>query len=95
LLPAWWTAKSRAACLEESETRGEWSDLTRKVGKAEVVGHYGDAFIPMQLRMFGEQVTGRGPGGQSGAEMIENQMEVEKGLCKSLLISHVPLDLPA
>ena len=57
----------------------EWSSLARKIKKIEVSKHYGDEFTPMQLRMFGEQVYGYGPGGRSGYEMLQTRMIRERG----------------
>lgn len=35
--------------------------------------------MPMQLRVFGEQIIGTGPRGQSGAMMMQMQMRAESG----------------
>jgi hypothetical protein len=34
--------------------------------------------MPMQLRMFAENLYGRGPAGMSGARMLEMQMQIKK-----------------
>lgn len=46
---------------------GKWSELACVIQKSEIIEHYGNLIMPMQLRMFGEQVYQRGPGGMSGA----------------------------
>jgi splicing suppressor protein 51 len=56
-----------------------WSSLSRAVEKSDIVEHYGDPTMPMQLRMLGEQVYGSGPAGQPGASMMELQMRIESG----------------
>ncbi|KAF9134110.1 hypothetical protein BGX30_012043 [Mortierella sp. GBA39] len=84
LLPNWWfMGKAAANCLRMGGGLGatgtEWSSLTRKVNKAAIIDHYANPKMPMQLRMLGEQIYQRGPGGQSGAQMIKLNMEVETG----------------
>jgi splicing suppressor protein 51 len=61
---------------ERGESRGM---LACAVEKSDIVEKYGNPLMPMQLRMFAEQVYGRGPGGQSGAGMIQMQMMAENG----------------
>jgi hypothetical protein len=50
----------------------EWCSLRRSVGKSDVIGRYGDAQFPMQLRLFAEQICRSSliPG-QWGKSMIE------------------------
>jgi hypothetical protein len=43
---------------------GGWSFLANLIEKSDVIEYYGISSMPMQLRMFVEQVYGRG--GQSG-----------------------------
>lgn len=40
-----------------------WSDLTLAVEKGDIVEHYNDPLMPMQLRMLGEQIYGSRLGG--------------------------------
>lgn len=87
LLPSWWSQEKAAAC-EAMGTSGEWSSLASAVEKADVVEHYGNPNMPMQMRMFGEQVYGRGPGGQAGAGMLQVQMMAEQG---DLQTSHLDM----
>lgn len=77
LLPAWWSREKATECARVGTQNG-WSSLGRAVEKSDVMEHYGDSLMPMQLRMFGEQVYGDGPGGQSGAGMRQVQMMAEK-----------------
>jgi splicing suppressor protein 51 len=82
LLPSWWNKKKNAACMASglrAEPGNERGSLACVVKKSDIVEEYGDPLMPMQLRMFAEQVYGRGPGGQSGAMMIQMQMRAEDG----------------
>jgi len=36
---------------------GGWSSLAPMVEKSDILEHYGDSHIPMQLRMLGEQMV--------------------------------------
>ena len=77
LLPSWWNTEK----LEECENFGlgdNWSNLKRKVNKAEITEHYGDDKMPMQMRMFAEAVYMRGPGGHSGKAMRQLMMTMEE-----------------
>lgn len=78
LLPSWWSQEKAVECTDLGLSGG-WSSLASAVGKSEIVEHYGSPVMPMQLRMFGEQVYKTGPGGQSGATMMRLQMQAEKG----------------
>lgn len=72
LLPAWWSAEKTKEC--ERVGRG---DLGCAVEKSDLIEHYKDPMMPMQLRMFGEQIYGSGPGGQSGTMMRQQMMMME------------------
>lgn len=78
LLPKWWARDKAIACERVGMNTG-WSALDCAVEKADVMEHYGNPTMPMQLRMLGEQVYGSGPGGQSGAMVRQIQMMGETG----------------
>jgi splicing suppressor protein 51 len=78
LLPSWWSQEKAAEC-EAVGARAGWSSLSSAVEKADVIKHYGNPEMPMQLRVFGEQVYGRGPGGQGSATLLAMQMMAERG----------------
>ncbi|KAF1851614.1 uncharacterized protein K460DRAFT_362375 [Cucurbitaria berberidis CBS 394.84] len=78
LLPPWWTADKQKECEAFGES-GAWSDLRKKVTKQEMIQHYGDDKMPMQVRMLAEAVYGAGSMGQSGAGMRQVLMQMEKG----------------
>lgn len=77
LLPTWWNDGKRAACEHLGMDPDEWCDLRHCIEKGDIVEHYGDELFPMQLRMFGEAVYQRGPGGVDGKAML-NQMVVQE-----------------
>ncbi|OJD26670.1 hypothetical protein ACJ73_01953 [Blastomyces percursus] len=78
LLPAWWSQGNVAECMAAG-TKGGWSDLGCAIGKRDVIEHYGNSNMPMQLRMFGEQIYGHSPGGHDAAAMLQMQMMIESG----------------
>lgn len=90
LLPSWWSEEKSSECMRLGMSNTGWSSLASSVGKGDIVEHYGDPVMPMQMRMFGEQVYGRGPGGQPGASMMKMQMMMEGG-DSGMHFSHMPL----
>ncbi|KAI9829831.1 MAG: hypothetical protein M1826_005408 [Phylliscum demangeonii] len=77
LLPPWWSPTHAAACEREAMDEHRWSRLTSSVEKGDLIEHYANSLMPMQLRMFAEQVYGTGPGGQSGDVMRQLMMTSE------------------
>lgn len=87
LLSSWWSNDKKAECIAVGMDCSEaWSSLTAAPEKSDIVQHYGDLNMPMQMRMFGEQVYGCGPGGQDGRAMLQQMMKVEGGKGKSVNI---------
>jgi splicing suppressor protein 51 len=78
LLPPWWSAEKQKECEAFGES-GAWQDLRRKVLKQEVIEHYGDEKMPMQVRMLAEAVYGAGSMGQDGSGMREMMVQMESG----------------
>lgn len=78
MLPPWWNDEKQKECETYAESRA-WNDLRRKVTKQEVIEHYGDQKMPMQLRMLAEAVYGVGLMGQDGTFMRKQMMQMEKG----------------
>lgn len=78
LLPSWWSKEKALECQKLGRQDG-WSSLKRAIEKGDIMEHYGDSMFPMQLRMFGEQIYGTGPGGQSGSTMLRLQVMAEGG----------------
>ena len=57
--------------------------------KGDVIEHYGDPRIPMQLRMFAEAVYGRGPGGSNGAGMRAMMVAMEGGGMAGMNVANI------
>ncbi|KAF3921772.1 hypothetical protein AA313_de0201376 [Arthrobotrys entomopaga] len=71
LLPSWWTPQKSEDCVEYGMNTTEWQSLSKSTSKDDIINHYQDQYMPMQLRLFGEQVYGTGPGGQAGKGVIQ------------------------
>jgi splicing suppressor protein 51 len=78
MLPSWWNAEKQRECKAFGESDA-WNDLRRGVDKQEIVQHYGDQKMPMQLRMLAEAVYGVGSMGQDGTFMRKSMMKMEQG----------------
>ncbi|KAJ5794180.1 hypothetical protein N7457_000779 [Penicillium paradoxum] len=69
LLPDWWSPSKATECVrygssvDPSFNLRWWSDLANAITKSDVAEHYEDLFMPIQLRLFAEEVYGRGAGG--------------------------------
>ncbi|KAF9338486.1 hypothetical protein BGZ91_008706 [Linnemannia elongata] len=72
LLPADWSAEKKEAVIAFGQAEPERL-LFHKADKETIINRYGNAHMPMQMRLFGEQVYGRGVGGQAGAPIIQLQ----------------------
>jgi splicing suppressor protein 51 len=81
LLPDWWSPAKKAECVAFGRRGPEswWPSLECAVEKADITEHYGDARFPMQLRMFAQDVYGRGPGGSDGTMMRKGMAAMESG----------------
>jgi len=83
LLPKWWTDEKGEECVVFGES-GAWSNLRKKVTKQEVIEHYGDDKMPMQLRMLAETVYGTGTMGQDGSDVRKLMVQMESGGSKDI-----------
>lgn len=61
LLPPWWSCEKKKACIKLAMDRNEWQSLYTQVEKSDIIEHYGNPLLPMQLRAFAETVLDRGP----------------------------------
>lgn len=77
LLPVWWSLTHAYECLMLGASGAEWNNLDCAVNKLDISDHYKDHLVAMQLRMFAEQISGPGPGEQSGDKMLQVQMWAE------------------
>ena len=78
ILPPWWTDAKTEECVAFGDG-GAWSDLRKKVTKSEIIDHYGDGTMPMQLRMLAEMVYGCGTMGHDGTSVRAMMMMKESG----------------
>ncbi|QPC70128.1 hypothetical protein HYE68_000880 [Fusarium pseudograminearum] len=78
LLPSWWTPEKQTECEEFGMSSSE-QDLKTATDKAGIIQHYGDHQFPMQLRMLGEAVYGKAPGGGDGSAMRKMLASMEGG----------------
>ena len=93
LLPSWWSPTTVDECITVSLPAGQWSSLTTKVGKGDIIEHYGDGEMPIQLRMLAEEVYGSGVGGANGKEIRKIMMMRETGELKSNALSRIDIAL--
>lgn len=66
LLPPWWNTKKERECEAHGMNENNWACLRHAAEKSDFTEHYGNPMMPMQLRMIGEIVYGKGPGGPMG-----------------------------
>ena len=64
ILPGWWTAEKKEACMSLGQQEGE-HNLRGAVTKASINDGYGEATMAMKLRMVAQMITGRQVGGAS------------------------------
>ncbi|PKS11524.1 hypothetical protein jhhlp_003289 [Lomentospora prolificans] len=69
ILPSWWNPDKRVLCEKQGMDASQWHSLHSAVEKSDIMNYYGDQRFPMQLRMFAEDVIGRGIGGADGSQM--------------------------
>jgi mitochondrial splicing suppressor protein 51 len=80
MMPAWWTVEKRQACLALASEDSQWYSLKKAVDRTEIAQQYGSEAFLMELRIFIESATGRGPGGFEGAPFLEALVEGEQAL---------------
>jgi splicing suppressor protein 51 len=84
ILPPWWSNDKTEPCIAFGMESGDWSNLHHAVTKQDVIDHYGDRDMTMQMRMLYEKITGRGPMGHKGESMLQMQMAAERGECRMM-----------
>lgn len=65
VLPGWWNAEKREACVRFGLRTDHWWQLDCAVEKGDIQEEYGDNGMPMQLRIVAEEIVGSnvmGPG---------------------------------
>lgn len=78
LLPPWWDAEKQKEC-EAFGKSGAWQDLRRGLSKQELIDHYGDEKMPMQVRMLADAVYGAGSRGADGTMLRKHMASMESG----------------
>lgn len=88
LLPPWWNNAKKEECIQFG-LNAEWSNLRYAVEKPDIIEHYGDPKMPMQLRMLTEAIRGRGPMGQDGTHVRRTMMSLENGDLPNATLMHL------
>lgn len=65
VLPDWWNNQKKRACVAYGLKAGSSSNLNGAVEKSDIIEHYKNPLMPMQLRMVAEKVEGTNVYGQS------------------------------
>jgi len=59
VLPDWWSMDKKQECVNLGSKRNGWSSLHHTIEKSEVMEHYNDNFMPMNLRILAERIYGK------------------------------------
>lgn len=78
LLPPWWSTDKQKEC-ETFGQSGARNNLREKVTKQDVIQHYGDDKMPMQVRMLAEAIYGAGTMGQDGSHARKMMVQMDNG----------------
>ncbi|KAF1356215.1 putative MYND domain protein [Delphinella strobiligena] len=94
LLPPWWSAEKAKECIALGMDKpDDWYSLRFGPEKGDIIKHYGDDKMPMQMEMLGEQVYGSGPGGQSRDILRKAMMKVEGNAGEHLFLADLSVEL--
>lgn len=87
VLPEWWNAQKRAACVAYGFNQANWSDLNCAVEKSDVIEHYKNPMMPMLLRMVAEMVEGSNVMGQPAGSGLRSMSAIhgQGGMSSTLL----------
>jgi mitochondrial splicing suppressor protein 51 len=75
LLPAWWSADHVKKCLDFG-SKNNYYDVFGLVEKSDIIEQYGNNVMPMQMRMFAEQVLDEPLPGQGGGGDMMRQLQM-------------------
>jgi mitochondrial splicing suppressor protein 51 len=78
LLPPWFTEAKKTECMLFA-VNTDSHNYNYMTEKSDIIEYYGDPRMPMQLRMFAEQVLHSSPSGQSGQAMMGLMVASEGG----------------
>lgn len=59
VLPSWWNVWKRTSCEEMAKDRRQNVNIYAAVEKSDIIEHYGDPFMPMNLRVLAEKIYGK------------------------------------
>lgn len=79
LLPKWWSYEKSRKCGKRGLDNDTWENLRIAPEKVDIISHYEDPKMPMQLRMFAASVCGELEG-QNSVVMREILKKAEEGL---------------
>ncbi|OAA37855.1 hypothetical protein NOR_06932 [Metarhizium rileyi] len=79
LLPRWWTQDAFLQCREMGMADFHFHSLKQPLTQAMVVDYYQDATFPTQLRLFAEDVLGRGTCLKSCRSSLPALVDMENG----------------
>ncbi|KHO00562.1 uncharacterized protein MAM_01340 [Metarhizium album ARSEF 1941] len=77
LLPPWWTQETLQACRDMGMADFQFHSLKQQLSQAMVVDYYQDATFPTQLRLFAEDVLGRGTCLRSCRQSLDALVDME------------------
>lgn len=80
LLPPWWSIEKKRACLDFGADNSHGCDLSVSITKNDLLDYYGSLFFLVELRIFMQQVTGRGPIGLDTTAMMMAFLEREQAI---------------
>lgn len=78
IFPSWWTAMVQHRCYKFAEA-DEFSNICKPVTREEIQEHYKDELMPMQMRVFSEQIDGYNSGYLPAQGFARLQSSKEKG----------------
>lgn len=78
-MPSWWTGETFQQCCQLGLVDGQFHSLREQLTQAMVVDYYQDATFPTQLRLFAEDVLGRGTCLKSCREALDALVDMEDG----------------
>lgn len=90
LLPPWWSGEKAAECIAYGARTDHNFSLSAAQEKSDIQEKWKDPQMLMKLRMLGEKIYGRGPGGQPGAAMLSMMMAQEGG-SSGMASSHIDM----
>jgi splicing suppressor protein 51 len=59
ILPSWWSPVKVEECVQFGLSGDEWSSLARSINKNDILNHYENWMVPIQLRNFGDSIYTR------------------------------------